>query len=121
MGHYAQPHPPARAQRGRVSAKLRIRQASAATSIRSFSIAYDPLGLVELFPDVVLATYGRGAGLRARPDQLMVIPPSTLRMWPVMNEAASDAMKTIASACSSDTPRRAIGTCVTRAALFSSV
>jgi hypothetical protein len=29
-------------------------------------------------------------------DQLMVIPPSTLRIWPVMNEASSEAMKTIA-------------------------
>jgi len=35
----------------------------------------------------------------------------------VINEASSDAMKTIALACSSESPRRAIGTCVTRAAL----
>jgi len=38
-----------------------------------------------------------------------------------MNEALSDAMKTIASASSSERPRRPIGTVVTRAALFSGV
>ena len=38
-----------------------------------------------------------------------------------MNEASSDAMKTIASATSSERPRRPIGTPVTRAALFSGV
>jgi len=37
----------------------------------------------------------------------------------VLNEASSEAMKTIALACSSETPRRPIGTVVTRAALFS--
>src|SRR3984893_4001252 len=42
-------------------------------------------------------------------------------MWPVMNEASSDAMKTIALASSSERPRRPIGTPVTRAALFSGV
>jgi hypothetical protein len=80
-----------------------------------------PEGAAMTTAEQKLARIGRGAGLRARPDQLMVMPPSTLRIWPVINEAASDAMKTIASACSSDTPRRAIGTCVTRAALFSGV
>jgi hypothetical protein len=39
----------------------------------------------------------------------------------VMNEASSDAMKTIALASSSERPRRPIGTPVTRAALFSGV
>src|ERR1700688_1938738 len=38
-----------------------------------------------------------------------------------MNEASSDAMKTIALASSSERPRRPIGTPVTRAALFSGV
>ena len=38
-----------------------------------------------------------------------------------MNEASSDAMKTIALATSSERPRRSIGTVVTRAALFSGV
>ena len=38
-----------------------------------------------------------------------------------MNEASSDAMKTIALATSSETPKRSIGTVVTRAALFSGV
>jgi cytochrome bd-type quinol oxidase subunit 1 len=38
-----------------------------------------------------------------------------------MNEASSDAMKTIALASSSERPRRPIGTVVTRAALFSGV
>src|SRR5260370_21731504 len=38
-----------------------------------------------------------------------------------MNEAWSDAMKTIALASSSERPRRPIGTPVTRAALFSGV
>jgi hypothetical protein len=36
-----------------------------------------------------------------------------------MNDASSDAMKTIALASSSERPRRPIGTPVTRAALFS--
>src|SRR3954464_2381787 len=54
-------------------------------------------------------------------DQLAVLPPSTLRTWPVMYDASSDAMKTIALASSSERPRRAIGTVVTRAALFSGV
>src|SRR5882757_3259840 len=53
--------------------------------------------------------------------QLTLWPPSTLRMWPVMDEASSDVMKTIAAASSSDRPRRAIGTSVTRAAMFSGV
>ena len=38
-----------------------------------------------------------------------VLPPSTLMTWPVMNEASSDAMKTIALATSSERPRRSIG------------
>jgi hypothetical protein len=38
-----------------------------------------------------------------------------------VNEAWSDEMKTIASASSSERPMRAIGTVVTRAALFSGV
>jgi hypothetical protein len=38
-----------------------------------------------------------------------------------MNEASSDAMKTIALASSSERPGRPIGTPVTRAALFSGV
>ena len=38
-----------------------------------------------------------------------------------MNDASSDAMKTIAFACSSERPRRPMGTVVTRAALFSGV
>ena len=38
-----------------------------------------------------------------------------------MNEAWSDAMKTIALATSSERPRRCIGTVVTKAALFSAV
>src|SRR3981189_3567680 len=38
-----------------------------------------------------------------------------------MNDASSDAMKTIALACSSGRPRRPIGTPLTRAALFSGV
>ena len=38
-----------------------------------------------------------------------------------MNDASSDAMKTIALASSSERPRRSIGTVVTRAALFSGV
>ena len=38
-----------------------------------------------------------------------------------MNEASSDAMKTIALATSSERPRRSIGTVVTSAALFSGV
>src|SRR5580704_16113349 len=42
-------------------------------------------------------------------------------MWPVMNEASSDARKTIASATSSGRPRRSIGTVAARAALFSGV
>ena len=64
-----------------------------------------------------------GAEQTSAPEehQLMVMPPSTLRMWPVMNEAASDAMKTIASACSAEMPRRAMGTCFTSSALFSAV
>ena len=48
----------------------------------------------------------------------MVIPPSTLRTWPVIKEASSEAMKTMAFACSSEMPSRAIGTCVTRVALL---
>ena len=39
----------------------------------------------------------------------------------MMNEASSDAMKTIALASSSTRPRRPIGTSATRAALFSDV
>src|SRR5271169_6605978 len=54
-------------------------------------------------------------------DQLAVLPPSTLRIWPVMNEASSDAMNTIALASSSERPRRPIGTPVIRADLFSGV
>src|SRR5258708_4277355 len=50
-----------------------------------------------------------------------VLPPSTLRTWPVMNRASSDAMKTMPSATSSERPRRPSGTVVTRAALFSAV
>ena len=50
MGHHAYAHPPARAQRSRVTAKLRMRAASAAISIRPFPIACDPLGLVQRFP-----------------------------------------------------------------------
>jgi hypothetical protein len=38
------------------------------------------------------------------PDQRL-IPPSTLRIWPVMNDASSEAMKTIALACSSERPK----------------
>ena len=53
-------------------------------------------------------------------DQLL-LPPSTLRTCPVMNEASSDAIKTMALATSYDRPRRSIGTVVTRAALFSGV
>jgi len=41
--------------------------------------------------------------------------------WPVMNEASSDATKTIALAISSERPRRSIGTVVVSAALFSGV
>src|ERR1700730_17740013 len=48
-------------------------------------------------------------------------PLSTLRLWPVVNEASPDEMKTIASARSSERPRRPIGTPATRAALFSGV
>src|SRR6266436_3480622 len=55
------------------------------------------------------------------PDQLAVLPPSTLRTSPVTNEAWSDAIKTIALATSSERPSRPIGTLVTRAALFSGV
>src|SRR5438876_394609 len=54
-------------------------------------------------------------------DDQWVLPPSTLRTWPVMKEASSDAMKTIALASSSERPRRPIGTVVTSAALFSGV
>src|SRR6478752_483876 len=54
-------------------------------------------------------------------DQPAVLPPSTLRTWPVMNDASSEAMKTIALASSAERPRRPIGTVVTRAALFSGV
>ena len=39
---------------------------------------------------------GAEANLRARGDQLALLPPSMLTTWPVMNEASSDAMKTIA-------------------------
>ena len=39
----------------------------------------------------------------------------------MMNEASSEAMKTIALATSSERPRRSIGTVVTRVALFSGV
>src|SRR5271154_5916915 len=64
---------------------------------------------MEVFRAIVT---GRGPSLRARDlFQLTLWPPSTLRMWPVINEAASDAMKTIASACSAEMPRRAMGTC----------
>src|SRR5882757_2131588 len=55
------------------------------------------------------------------PDQLTVLPPSTLRTWPVMNLASSEAMNTMPSATSSERPRRPIGTVVARAALFSDV
>src|SRR5260370_38468644 len=55
------------------------------------------------------------------PDQLAVLPPSTLRTSPVTNEAWSDAIKTIALATSSERPSRPIGTLVTRAASFSAV
>src|SRR4029077_4058076 len=54
-------------------------------------------------------------------DQPAVFPPSTLRTWPVINEASSDAMKTIALASSSDRPRRPIGTPVIRAVFLSGV
>ena len=36
-----------------------------------------------------------GAGREMQSFQLAVCPPSTLRMWPVMNLASSEAMKTI--------------------------
>src|SRR6202789_1274978 len=63
-----------------------------------------------------------GADDPPRPDRgQWLLPPSTLRTWPVMNEASSDAMKTIAFAISSERPRRFIGTVVTNAALFSGV
>ena len=39
----------------------------------------------------------------------------------MMNDASSDAMKTIALASSSERPRRSIGTVLVRAALFSGV
>ena len=52
------------------------------------------------------------------PDRISwSLPPSTLRTWPVTNEASSDAMKTIALATSSERPRRSIGTVVARARL----
>src|SRR6185295_8690414 len=63
---------------------------------------------------------GRGGVLRALASQWL-LPPSTLRMWPLINEASSDAMKTIALASSSVRPRRPMGTVVTRAALLSGV
>src|SRR5713101_4571793 len=43
-------------------------------------------------------------------DQPAVLPPSTWRTWPVMKEASSDAMKTIALASSSERPSGPIGT-----------
>ena len=45
---------------------------------------------------------GPGAEQTSAPrrDQLAVLPPSTLRTWPVTNEAWSDAIKTIALASS---------------------
>src|SRR6202030_3942654 len=65
----------------------------------------------------------RGAEQTSAPvqDQLTVLPPSTLRIWLVMYEASSEAMKTIALASSSERPRRPIGTVVIRDALFSGV
>src|SRR5271156_3493245 len=78
--------------------------------LSSFGPTVSPLLLPSWFSALIVT--GRGANLRARNlDQLTLWPPSTLRIWPVINEAASDAMKTIASACSSEMPRRAMGTC----------
>jgi uncharacterized protein (DUF169 family) len=114
---------------------------------RPARVVYGPLAEFAVVPDVVLLRInglglmtlknalpaakdseprriyevGRGDAEDRHDDQLAVLPPSTLRICPVMNEASSDAMKTIACACSSERPRRPIGTVVTRAAFFSGV
>src|SRR4029077_20290822 len=49
-----------------------------------------------------LETARRDAVSPPRPDRSQrLLPPSTLRTWPVMNDALFDAMKTMASAISS--------------------
>jgi len=63
---------------------------------------------------------GRGDYTASRPGSV-TLAAIDVEAWPVMNDASSDAMKTMAFATSSERPRRCIGTVVTKAALFSGV
>src|SRR5918998_6550329 len=59
--------------------------------------------------DVASGAVGPDLG-HSHPAQRAVRPPSTTSVWPVMNEAWSDARKATAAAISSGRPHRRIGT-----------